>query len=779
MRLRWLPEGFAASYPAVVPLDPRIAADLRRRHQALVDTRPEHRVENLNRAYETFRREFGPDRLAALSGETLLRSLHGRNTRDSLVYWLEFKADEELPGIFGSIAGGSALKFGIYESRDIGDWMTGSAKSQRRLELAEAVAIAERQRDQLVAGCRVLADYAERPLEADYEAIQQRMVENAPDLAESAWGHKYFALCFPALLDDFHATSYQAFHQVKLLHVPVQGGRYCNAKVFIEAARELGVPVCSLGTVLNERNGPPHRYWRVGTRNGEEPARAQWPPMRDGGYAGIGWLELGDLSELPGTREGKESIRAAMERDFPNTASQVGKNTKQVFDFLVRVQKRDLVLAADGQTILGIGRVTGDYTYETKGPGAFAHRRPVEWLSFEEWKTPIAEGLRSTFREFRKHGENLVETERRLLDAREASGSTGARTVVAAQTLAPLSGHMARISSILQRKGQVILYGPPGTGKTYWAQKTARELIARSWFQRPWAELGKAEKAEMEERRALEVVCFHPAYGYEEFLEGYRPTVEQGTMVFERRDGLFKQLCDRARADRDREYVLIIDEINRGDVPRIFGELMMVLERSKREESISLPVSGRAFSVPGNVLVIATMNTADRSIALLDAALRRRFGFIELMPDYGVLRSGVVGGIPLGAWLEELNKRVLQHLGRDARNLQIGHSYLMHSSEPIAKPDRFASALHDDIVPLLEEHCYEDFETLGRILGDDLVDVREQRIAHELFEPSRRDDLFQALARAFEGLETAASAVTEELEEDEGEDEESEDESGQ
>lgn len=756
-----------------MPLDPRIATDLRRRHDDLLNAGRLPNPDQLRRHYETFRRAFGPELLKGLSGEPLLLKLHERNTRDSLVYWLEFKADEELPGIFGSIAGGSALKFGIYKSRETGEWMSGTAQRQRRLELDEAIALAQRQRDQFALGCEVLEAYAADPERADYAEIQRRMLEVAPDVADSAWGHKYFALLFPALLDDYHVPKYQRFHLVKLLQTP-RDARYLNAEPFLQIARELGMWVTNLGTVLNARNGASHRYWRVGTRNGDEPARGEWPPMLDGGFVGIGWTELGDLSDVPASSEGKEAIRAGMEARWSTTPQWTGRNTQQVFNFLHRVQQNDLVLAADGRTILGVGRVTGDYYYETKGPGVFAHRRRVEWLSLDEWVLPTKEGLRTTLHPMRRDVENLIEVERRLLgveDRPRPSRQTGTRARKATP-LPPLRRIPARIDAILKRKGQVILYGPPGTGKTYWALRTARELVARSWWQRSWGDLEPAERRELSERGALQTCCFHPAYGYEEFLEGFRPRAEAGAMVFAREDGVFKRLCDRARADSGHDYVLIIDEINRGDIPRIFGELMTVIERSKRDEEITLPVSGERFSVPKNVMVIGTMNTADRSIALLDAALRRRFGFVELMPDYEVLQGRQVSGVPLSGWLRELNQRVLEHVGRDARNQQIGHAYLMHGDEPIADLDRFAAALHDDIIPLLAEHCYEDFAALSRLLGGELVVAREQRIAHELFDPSRRDDLVQALLRAFESLatEAATTASTETGDEDDEDD---------
>ena len=187
-----------------------------------------------------------------------------------------------------------------------------------------------------------------------------------------------------------------------------------------------------------------------------------------------------------------------------------------------------------------------------------------------------------------------------------------------------------------------------------------------------------------------------------------------------------------------------------------------------------LPLSGQPFQVPDNVYVIGTMNTADRSIALLDTALRRRFGFIELMPDSSVLGDAVVANsIPLGPWLDALNERILDHIGRDARNLQIGHAYLLEDGRPVADLTRFARIVQDDILSLLQEYCYEDYSTLAKILGSGLVDANRQHIRHELFAPDRRDDLIQALLAPAPELSASFQAVaseTEQLEENDDED---------
>jgi 5-methylcytosine-specific restriction enzyme B len=244
----------------------------------------------------------------------------------------------------------------------------------------------------------------------------------------------------------------------------------------------------------------------------------------------------------------------------------------------------------------------------------------------------------------------------------------------------------------------------------------------------------------------VRLCCFHPAYGYEDFIEGYRPEITpNGQIVFRLRDGAFKRLVKDAAQNLKRSFFLIVDEINRGDIPRIFGELLTVLERDKRGKAIVLSVSGEIFRVPSNVFLIGTMNTADRSISLLDAALRRRFGFIELMPDAMVLKDQVVGSIPLGPWLVALNQRICANVGRDSRNLQIGHSYLLQGERPVKDFAAFKRALRDDIIPLLEEYCYDDFDALHKILGTGLLDAENRRIKHELFDEGRDAELAQAL----------------------------------
>jgi 5-methylcytosine-specific restriction protein B len=492
--------------------------------------------------------------------------------------------------------------------------------------------------------------------------------------------------------------------------------------------------------------------------------------MRDGSYVAVGWPELSDLSAMIGSQNARSELRRMLEQHYPNTPQAIGRSAAEICRFLKEMDEGDVVVAANGATILGVGKVAPNSQYRFQPDDAFPHRRAVTWLDHESWNLPQQEALRSTFRELRMP-ENLVAIERRIL-------GSGARAVAVLPlrpvhgTLPRLFGVGGRIQAILERKSQAILYGPPGTGKTYWAERTANDLAAYRTFGQPYAGLDTSQRASFDHEAYVRMCTFHPAYGYEDFLEGYRPQIQGSQLVFSLQDGAFKRLCNDAARNLDSDYYLIIDEINRGDIPRIFGELLTIIEKSKRGRPIHLAVSGTAFQVPSNVYLIGTMNTADRSIALLDKALRRRFGFVECMPEPQILSNIVLQGIPLGPWLDAVNQRIRQKVGRDARNLQIGHSYLMEGERPLADFPRFAQVLQDEIIPLLEEYCYEDYSSLAEILGTGLVDVTNQAVRNELFDDARRDDLVQALLEPYPEIATSRQAVASESASAEEEDDE-------
>ncbi|MEO1271381.1 MAG: AAA family ATPase, partial [Myxococcota bacterium] len=245
---------------------------------------------------------------------------------------------------------------------------------------------------------------------------------------------------------------------------------------------------------------------------------------------------------------------------------------------------------------------------------------------------------------------------------------------------------LTRWVEAIERKGQAIIYGPPGTGKTYLAELLAQHLVdGDSGF--------------------TELVQFHPAYSYEDFIQGIRPHVrDDGSLEYAMVPGRLLTFCDKA-ANRDGRCVLIIDEINRADLSRVFGELMYLLEYRDRE----IPLAGGGpFRIPGNVRLIGTMNTADRSIALVDYALRRRFVFLNLRPNYDVLRryharTGFFAG-GLIAVLKALNQAI------GDRHYEVGISFFLR--EQLA--DEVEDVWRMEIEPYLEEYFFDQPDKLER-----------------------------------------------------------------
>src|SRR5690606_8731220 len=216
---------------------------------------------------------------------------------------------------------------------------------------------------------------------------------------------------------------------------------------------------------------------------------------------------------------------------------------------------------------------------------------------------------------------------------------------------------------------------------------------------------------------------FHPSYAYEDFIEGYRPT-DQGQ--FELRDGLFLKACEKARLNADRKFLFIIDEINRGDVSRLFGELITLIEMDKRYEGVArkLPYSQRTFWVPDNLYLLGTMNTADKSISLMDVAIRRRFAFVGIYPDAEVFADSSkhcseIAVIELGELLSANNQRLLDN-GFD-KDKTIGHSFFLVDKEDSTHLDTLRERMRYDVLPLIEEFCFAERSLIQKILGN-LVD---------------------------------------------------------
>jgi len=322
----------------------------------------------------------------------------------------------------------------------------------------------------------------------------------------------------------------------------------------------------------------------------------------------------------------------------------------------------------------------------------------------------------------------------------------------------------------------IILYGPVGTGKTYLANILACKIVSKTLKDKDEIpELikevldGEYENLEEEYRnnstefnKYITKITFHPSYSYEEFVEGIFPKLGSNNNIeYIIKKGIFREICDKATNDPEHNYVLVIDEINRGDISRIFGELITTIEEDKRCEDnyvVKLPYSGDSFCVPRNLFIIGTMNNTDRSIALIDVALRRRFVFFYVQPSYGLIKKWLsdasneddikLKNVLIEA-LKKLNERISKYKGED---FQIGHGLFSELKTSTDKVRSTQWIFKYKIIPLLVEYFYGDNESLRNVLNKAFIanpDRNDEPIkwSNEVFKKDNKEKFIEELEK--------------------------------
>lgn len=422
------------------------------------------------------------------------------------------------------------------------------------------------------------------------------------------------------------------------------------------------------------------------------PGAEYWDECRDNGYICIGWDELGDLSGAS-----KEEYEKRRDAAITEHADWTKAGLGQVWRFS-RIHEGDRIIANSGKTkILGFGTVIGPYYFVPKTQ--YGHRLPVMWddvtprkVDESSWSGTLQAVSAERFEELRNAEPDSPPRNEPPIVPPPVTKEYPLEQL-ALDTGVALE-QIERWLSALDRKKQAVFYGPPGTGKTFLATRIANHLIGgKDGF--------------------MQLVQFHPEYAYQDFMQGIRPvTGKDGGLRYENVPGVFRVFCEKAEGCKGR-CVLIIDEINRANLSRVFGELMYLLEY--RNESVALSGGGH-FRIPENVRIIGTMNTADRSIALVDYALRRRFAFIRLKPDYEVLKKWHADTSFDVSGLIEVMKEL---------NVQIGDPYY-EVGISFFLVDNLESEVEDiwqmEIEPYLEEYFFDNLSKAEQFCWDNVKD---------------------------------------------------------
>lgn len=610
-------------------------------------------------------------------------ALNSPDFRNSYSYFLEWGTPD-----LGSISGGSAHKHVIFK-RNNGEWAYPSGYGN-----------VESAWDALRSGFTTMFDLARQ---GDWTSTSEIDILRGAKVVRL----KSLYLYFPDEVLPVYSHNHLAYFAEKFELATAGDAIDVNRRVlhYLRNHPELKKfnPLAAAG-FLYYWCPPPgsytEKYWKIAPG-----AQGRlWNECLEGGYICVGWDLIGDLSLFDTEDDFKDAFTAAYADEYNHNKSAITQKSKELWR-MMEIAEGDKIVANRGTAeILGVGTVTSARYQWRPERSEYRHTVNVDWdvsvahklaEPVKRWATTTVAKIPST---------NID----RVLNP----DFTPQPQSVDATHFAEDEHRYTEWKKILDRKGQVIFYGPPGTGKTRAAKGFATWLL-------------KHGSANGHSINRLTEITFHASYAYEDFIEGFRPKAGESELKLELRPGIMKRLVTDATADPDNLYVLIIDEINRADVPRVFGELMTVLEQGRRGQSVTLATSRELLSVPANVVILGTMNTADQSIRSLDAALRRRFGFIELMPELDLLSDIAIDDLPLDQFLGELNQRIIRIAGRER---QIGHSYFLDGGTPIESAERFGEVIRSDIIPLLQEIVYDDYSQLREFLGSGIVDAGASRL---------------------------------------------------
>ena len=431
-------------------------------------------------------------------------------------------------------------------------------------------------------------------------------------------------------------------------------------------------------------------YWLYAAGHGS----IKWEDFYNKGIMAIGWGEIGDLSKF----EDKNQIKEMMKQVYKQPNRSFKNDAHATWQFANEMKVGDIIFVKRGASqIVGRGIVDSDYTYDKSQPDDYNNVRKVKWTHKGEWPHPgqAAQKALTDITQYTEYVEKLnslfTTEEDAELDEKEViyppySSDDFLNDVYMSED------DYSTLVELLTEKKNVILQGAPGVGKTFAARRLAYSIMG------------------VQDPERVMMVQFHQNYSYEDFIMGYRPT-ENGSFVLKK--GPFYNFCKKAENDSDNDYFFIIDEINRGNLSKIFGELFMLVEKDKRSNvKLQLLYSDEKFSVPENIYIIGMMNTADRSLAMLDYALRRRFAFFDMQPGFETDRFNEYKTKLNNSKFDKLIsavKMLNDAIASDeslGEGFKIGHSYFCNLKNVNDK--RLSNIVEYELIPLIKEYWFDE-----------------------------------------------------------------------